>query len=194
MSQQQQQQQQLSFTTPASSSTTTPKSSNDQSSLLPKACWIWDNKSRKEFILQSPFIGIFLFTLLGTAHYGAIRFAGDSLHSSAAPVYILIGVYIEHAVVILNGIFDWFTNRRGIVGLLHLMFWGPGYLLLVNDILQTFLASSPTSSSTSSSMQPYEIWSYIMFGLLSFSFIFDLRDGITVLRYFYNKQIKLKEE
>ena len=186
--QQQQQQQQLSSTTTASSSTTPPKSFNDQCSLLPKTCWIWDNKSRKEFILNSPFIGVFLFTLLGTAHYGAFQFG--SLVVPQAPVYILIGVYIEHAVVILNGIFDWFTNRRGIVGLLHLMFWGPGYLLLVNDIIHNVL----TSSSTSSSMQPYEIWSYVMFGLLSFSFIFDLRDGITVLRYFYNKQIKLKEE
>ena len=114
-----------------------------------------------------------------------------------APYYVIIGIYVEHIAVLLNGIFDGFTNRRGIVSLLHLLFWFPGYSQTINELYYLLFRTGSSTTEISSLSQPflqhYQVWCSIMVVLFTISFIFDVRDAITVLYYLSSRKIPFRK-
>ena len=66
----------------------------------------------------------------------------------------------------------------GFVGLCHLLFWSPGWVLLIREKLKP---------NNESKRKVYLAWSWIAITVISISYFFDLRDGFTYLSFILSK-------
>ena len=126
---------------------------------VPQALWIWDNESRRSL---TPGILAWLFFLVGTV-VAALPF-----RDSPAARWLFGGFVISHVVVFGLGIVG-ATVRRGLVSLTHLVFWGPGWLMLLQARMSV------------ESHSLFALWSSVCILIVGVSFLFDARDSAVYL-------------
>lgn len=91
--------------------------------------------------------------------------------------WLLVGFFASHAIVFTLPSLR-VTVRRGLVSLLHVLCWSPGWVLVIFD-----------TDGRGDDML-YGIWSYSLIAVVSFSFIFDLRDAAIYVYYHATGKIK----
>ena len=83
---------------------------------------------------------------------------------------VILGFFFSKVVVSLMGL----VSLSGLVALIHIVFWSPALLLMLNN--------RPYLKEFSS----YAIWSGLVTLCLLFSFFFDIRDAVIYLEYTLN--------
>lgn len=134
------------------------------SDVIPRSYLVWDNQAR--FSLSPPLL-LWLTFLVSTVLYGSVF-----VKTSIPARWALGGFILEHLIVIANGSFGLFTMRYGIVSLLHLICWSPGWIVVIFD-----------SSGQRGGNKAYIIWSLVYISVLGIAFIFDARDAVVYTRY-----------
>jgi hypothetical protein len=147
-----------------------PHSETAASDSLPSALWIWNNDARRSLppgLLA--WLGFLVLTCLASAFFVVNHFAAR---------WLLGGFIASHAIVFRLPSLR-VTVRRGLVSLLHVLCWSPGWVLVIFD-----------TDGRGDDML-YRIWSYTLIAVVSFSFIFDLRD--TAIYVYYHATGKIKQ-
>jgi hypothetical protein len=150
------------------SSLPTPRPNEHNAGFVaPKSYWVWDMDARKSL---PKWLLVWLLFLVVNCLFSAAFVT----HSIPAGV-VLGGFLLEHLIVAFNEVFQLFTMRYGIVSLLHLVCWGPGWLAVMAD-----------RQGRASGNSAYTIWSYTVIAVLAIAFIFDARDTFSYLQYMYS--------
>ena len=130
---------------------------------LPYPLRIWNNAARLSLSWK---LMIWLTFLLAT-FISSIAF----ITTHSAPRWILGGFIASHLIVFCLSAWPQFVLRIGMVSLLHVLCWTPGYLLMLAD------------RHNSATNLPYTIWSHAIIIVISIAFIFDFRDACSYLQY-----------
>lgn len=130
---------------------------------LPSALWVWNNKARTSL---PPGLMCWLAVLVATCLASAL-FVRD--HASAR--WVLGGFVVSHLLVFTLPLAKLFVMRRGVVSLLHLLCWSPGWVATLVAVWRQeggalFLG-----------------WSVALLVVMGISFVFDLRDAGVYVGY-----------
>ena len=130
---------------------------------LPYTLRVWNNAARLSLPWKLKlWLAFLLATFLGSAAF---------VVTYNAPRWVLGGFIASHLIVFCLSAWPKFVLRIGMVSLLHVLCWTPGYVLMLAD-RQGQLTNLP-----------YTIWSHAIIIVISIAFIFDLRDACSYLRY-----------
>jgi len=139
---------------------------------LPHSLRIWNNAAR----LSLPWkLKLWLACLVATFLSSTAFVAAHN-----APRWVLGGFIVSHLIVFCLSAWSQFVLRIGMVSLLHVLCWAPGYVLAIAD-----RRGSPADL-------PYAIWSYAIIIVISIAFIFDLRDACSYIHYAFRGKIPVE--
>ena len=121
----------------------------------------WNNQARMALPMWTKiWLGVLVLTFLASAWF---------VKEHVPARWVLGGFILSHLIVFAFPLQKKWTMRAGMVSLLHVLCWSPGWVMCILDADQWVLGA------------PYTYWCYDIIVLIGFSFIFDVRDALVYL-------------
>ena len=141
---------------------------------LPYALRIWNNAAR----LSLPWKLKLWLTVLVVTFLSSTAFIAPY----TSPRWVLGGFIVSHLIVFYLSAWPKFVLRIGMVSLLHVLCWAPGYVMMLAD------------RQGHATNLLYAFWSHAIIIVISIAFIFDLRDACSYLRYAIRGKLSISYE
>ncbi|MGI9470369.1 MAG: hypothetical protein ACR2NZ_02475 [Rubripirellula sp.] len=145
---------------------------------LPNGLKVWDNAAR-----ASLSVGLYIWLAwLVSVNLGSLLF----LRGHGAARWVLAGFLLSHLIVFSLPCFKRFVVRRGTVSLLHVICWSPGVLACLVEgwqILGWWPGDRVEPLSKTLLPLGFLLWSTALVITNATSFIFDLRDAATYVKW-----------
>ena len=128
---------------------------------LPHALQLWDNDARTSL---PTFLFAWLVFMMST-YLASLFFVR---HESGAR-WVIGGVIVSHALVVLLELGDLATMRKGLVSLTHVIGWTPALFVVARELPRTSTATW------------YGVWCRVLVPVMGLALVFDYRDAAAYL-------------